>query len=144
VILSIDGLRPDAISLAPMPNLVTLMQSGAFSLGAQTVFPSVTLVSHASMLSGLCPSRHGVDWNDYLPERGYAQGTDLFDIAHSAGLRTYMYVGKDKLRQITDPASLDHFVYVNDRDVRYRDGLQTAVGPDDTVILLPAMAGGAR
>ena len=35
-------------------------------------------------------------------------------------------------------------VYVNDRDVRYRDGLETAVGPDDTVILLPAMAGGAR
>ena len=35
-------------------------------------------------------------------------------------------------------------VYVNDRDVRYRDGLETAVGPDDIVILLPAMAGGAR
>jgi molybdopterin synthase sulfur carrier subunit len=33
-------------------------------------------------------------------------------------------------------------VYVNDRDVRYRDGLETAVGADDTVILLPAMAGG--
>ncbi|MBA3740193.1 MAG: MoaD/ThiS family protein [Chloroflexi bacterium] len=35
-------------------------------------------------------------------------------------------------------------VYVNDRDVRYRDGLETAVGPDDTIILLPAMAGGGR
>jgi len=35
-------------------------------------------------------------------------------------------------------------VYVNDRDVRYRDGLATEIGPDDTVILLPAMAGGAR
>src|SRR5690349_663660 len=45
IILSIDGLRPDAILLAPMTNLVTLMQSGAFSLGAQTVFPSVTLVA---------------------------------------------------------------------------------------------------
>ncbi|MDP9250767.1 MAG: MoaD/ThiS family protein [Chloroflexota bacterium] len=35
-------------------------------------------------------------------------------------------------------------VYVNDRDVRSRGGLQTPVGPDDTVILLPAMAGGVR
>ncbi len=35
-------------------------------------------------------------------------------------------------------------VYVNDRDVRYRDGLETPVGPDDTIILLPAMAGGGR
>jgi sulfur-carrier protein len=34
-------------------------------------------------------------------------------------------------------------VYVNDRDVRYGDGLDTAVGPGDTVILLPAMAGGS-
>ena len=33
-------------------------------------------------------------------------------------------------------------VYVNDRDVRYRDGLDTQVGEDDTIILLPAMAGG--
>src|SRR5687768_7962256 len=48
LILSIDGLRPDAISLAPMPNLFALMQSGAYSLTAQTVYPSVTLVAHAS------------------------------------------------------------------------------------------------
>jgi predicted AlkP superfamily pyrophosphatase or phosphodiesterase len=64
VIVSIDGLRPDAIALAHMPNLSTLMQSSAFSLGAHTVFPGVTLVAHTSMLSGLCPSKHGVDWND--------------------------------------------------------------------------------
>jgi arylsulfatase A-like enzyme len=116
LILSIDGLRPDAISLAPMPNLLALMQSAAYSLSAQTVYPSVTLVAHASMLGGLCPSKHGVDWNDYLPERGYAQGTDLFDIAHAAGLRTDMYVTKKKLTQVTEPASLDNFVFVNDRD----------------------------
>jgi molybdopterin synthase sulfur carrier subunit len=35
-------------------------------------------------------------------------------------------------------------VYVNDRDVSSRGGLQTAVGPDDTVFRLPAMAGGER
>ena len=113
LIVSIDGLRPDAILLAPMPNLIGLMQSGAFSLGARTVFPSVTLVAHSSMLTGMCPSKHGVDWNDYLPERGYAQGTDLFDIAHAAGLQTEMYVGKKKLPQITEPSSLDNFVVID-------------------------------
>ncbi len=48
--------------------------------------------------------------------------------------------------RVTEDGELSHFVnvYVNDRDVRYRDGLATAVGPDDTVILLPAMAGGHR
>lgn len=46
--------------------------------------------------------------------------------------------------RVAEGGQLSKFVnvYVNDRDVRYRDGLGTAVGPDDTVILLPAMAGG--
>jgi predicted AlkP superfamily pyrophosphatase or phosphodiesterase len=100
-----------------MPNLIALMQSGAHSLNAQTVFPSVTLISHSSMLAGVCPSKHGVDWNDYIPERGYAIGTDIFDIAHAAGLQTVMYVGKEKLRQITEPSSVDIFNYINDRDL---------------------------
>jgi predicted AlkP superfamily pyrophosphatase or phosphodiesterase len=116
VIVSIDGLRPDAIFPASMSNLITLMQSGAFSLGAQTVFPSVTLVAHASMLTGLCPSKHGLLWNEYLPERGYAPGTDLFDLAHAAGLKTIMYIGSDKMRQIVEPASIDRFIYIEDRD----------------------------
>jgi molybdopterin synthase sulfur carrier subunit len=48
--------------------------------------------------------------------------------------------------RVTAGGELSPFVnvYVNDRDVRYREGLETPVGPDDTVILLPAMAGGAR
>jgi molybdopterin synthase sulfur carrier subunit len=48
--------------------------------------------------------------------------------------------------RVTEDGELSPFVnvYVNDRDVRYREGLGTAVGPEDTVILLPAMAGGVR
>ncbi|MDO8753251.1 MAG: alkaline phosphatase family protein, partial [Anaerolineales bacterium] len=103
LILSIDGLRPDAISLAPMPNLTSLMHSAAYTLSAQTIYPSVTLPAQTSMLSGLCPSKHGVYWNDYLPENGYSNVTDIFDIAHAAGLQTVMVVGKEKLRQIAVP-----------------------------------------
>jgi MoaD family protein len=33
-------------------------------------------------------------------------------------------------------------VFVNDQDVRYLHGLDTQVGQGDTVVLLPAMAGG--
>jgi molybdopterin synthase sulfur carrier subunit len=35
-------------------------------------------------------------------------------------------------------------VYVDGEDVRTQDGLETAVRDSSTVILLPAMAGGAR
>jgi sulfur-carrier protein len=34
-------------------------------------------------------------------------------------------------------------VYVGGEDIRTRDGLETTVTPGDTVILLPAMAGGS-
>jgi MoaD family protein len=34
-------------------------------------------------------------------------------------------------------------VYLNDEDVRVLDGLDTAVKDSDTVVILPAMAGGA-
>jgi len=33
-------------------------------------------------------------------------------------------------------------VYLNDEDVRVLDGLETAVSSSDTVVILPAMAGG--
>ena len=134
LILSIDGLRPDAILAAPMPNLMALMQNSAYTLNAQTIYPSATLPSHSSMLTGTCPSKHGVDWNDYIPEKGYAQGTDLFDLAHAAGLQTVMYVGKEKLRQITEPQSTDIFVYINDRDLVIADNL-TANFPQDFGLL---------
>jgi len=47
--------------------------------------------------------------------------------------------------RVTQEGELSRFVnvYVNDRDVRYRNGLDTPVGDLDTVILLPAMAGGS-
>jgi molybdopterin converting factor small subunit len=34
-------------------------------------------------------------------------------------------------------------VYLNDEDVRVLDGLETSVSDSDTVVILPAMAGGA-
>ena len=111
LIISFDGLMPGAIGKAPMSNLITLMQDSAYSLSAQTTLPSSTLPSHASMLTGYCPAQHGVYWNDLVPENGYARGVNVFDLAHSAGLRTVMVVGKEKLRQIVRPESTDVFIF---------------------------------
>ena len=33
-------------------------------------------------------------------------------------------------------------VYVNDEDIRFTGGLETAVADGDTVVILPAVAGG--
>ncbi len=44
-----------------------------------------------------------------------------------------------------EDGSLNRYVnvYLNDEDVRVLDGLDTAVAGSDTVVILPAMAGGA-
>jgi sulfur-carrier protein len=48
--------------------------------------------------------------------------------------------------QIQPEEGLSRFVnvYINDQDVRYLQGLETHVGPSDTIQLLPAMAGGQK
>jgi molybdopterin converting factor small subunit len=45
---------------------------------------------------------------------------------------------------VTEDGSLHKFVnvYVNDDDVRYLDKLDTKVGGDDSISILPAVAGG--
>ena len=121
LIISIDGLRPDAMLMVPTPNLTALMKSGAYTLNAQTIHPSATLPAHSSMLTGLCPDQHGVLWNDYIPENGYAKGTSIFALAKQAGLYTVMIVGKEKLRQVTSPETTDYYEWINDRDVVIAD-----------------------
>jgi len=116
LIVTFDGLRPDAIAEANMVNVLSLMESGAYTLNAKTIMPSSTLPSHASMLTGMCPAKHIVRWNDYVPENGYARGIDIFDLVHGAGLQTAMVVGKVKLRHITEPASTDFFAFIDETD----------------------------
>ena len=108
-ILSVDGLRPDAISPTATPAIAALAARGAVACNARTILPSVTLPSHASMVSGVPPDRHGLTWNDYQPDRGFIRAPTVFTVAHAAGLRTIAVVGKEKLRHLAVPGSIDVF-----------------------------------
>jgi len=50
-----------------------------------------------------------------------------------------------KAQIFSEEGELNRFVnvYLNDEDVRVLDGLETAVSADDTIMILPAMAGGS-
>lgn len=116
LIVTFKGLRPDAITQADMTTVLSLMQNGAYTLNAQTTIPSLTLPAHASMLVGTCPAKHVVRWDQYVPANGTALGTDIFDLAHNEGMRTVLLSPKEKLRQVTDPASTDFFAFVDKTD----------------------------
>ena len=63
----LDGLRPEAISEANTPNLTQFMMSGAYTLRAQSVIPSITLPCHTSIFHSVPPSRHGITDNTWQP-----------------------------------------------------------------------------
>ena len=109
LIISIDGLRPDAIALAPMPNLLALMQTSAYSLTAQTIFPSVTLPAHTSMLTGVRMEKHGITWNDWVPTNPVVSVPTVFAAAKQAGYSTAMFVAKEKFRHLLQPGTVDEF-----------------------------------
>jgi hypothetical protein len=141
LIISIDGLRPDALLQVNAPNLLGLAQRGAFSWHAQTVFPPATLPAHASMLTGLLPEDHGVDWNDYRPDLGSIQVPTIFSLARDAGLRTAVVAGKEKMIQLFEPDGLDAYVFATsgDRDVADQAIVLMAGGFDLMLVHLPNM-----
>jgi predicted AlkP superfamily pyrophosphatase or phosphodiesterase len=110
VIVSIDGLRGDAVPLLAPANISALIKKGAFTFQAQTIIPSNTLPAHTSMLTGYLPSRHGVTWDDYLPANGVIKVPTIFLAARNAGLRTALVAGKEKFNTLRDTREIDMFV----------------------------------
>jgi predicted AlkP superfamily pyrophosphatase or phosphodiesterase len=110
VVVSIDGLRPDAIEASGAETLQRLMREGAYSLQAQTINPSKTLPSHTSMLTGVSPAKHGITWNeDRVEETGRVGVPTVFDLADSAGLKTAAFFGKAKFRHLIGTEALDYW-----------------------------------
>ena len=108
-IVSIDGGKPDVIKQSEMPVLMRLAKEGAFTWTAHTVFPSLTLPSHTSMLTGLRPEKHQILWNTWQPEAGVVKVPTIFSYAKEQGFSTAMFVGKEKFRHLLRPGTVDKF-----------------------------------
>ncbi len=101
VIVSIDGLRPDAIETANATTLKSLIGLGAYCSKAETVRPSITLPSHTAMLTGLDFERHGVGWNNY--RAGYIPHPTVFSVVTQVGKQSAMLFAKDKFHFLANP-----------------------------------------
>ncbi len=104
VLVSIDGLRPDALTAASCPNLQRFQAASAYSLNATSVMPSITLPGHASIFHSVPPERHGILTNTFTPMARPLPG--LFDVAAVAGLRCAAFFGWEQLRDLGRPGSL--------------------------------------
>ena len=104
VVISVDGLRPDAIEAAPAPALLGMMKQGASCDKAETIRPSITLPSHTAMLSGLDYQRHGISWNNY--RAGHFGHPSVFTVTTQAGKQAAMFFSKDKFNYLAHPAAV--------------------------------------
>lgn len=102
ILISIDGFRPVSY-LSPqqfganLPHLRKLMDAGSYAKAVTTVYPSVTYPAHATLVTGVRPAKHGIDFNTIFdpsnPGHWYAEtksikATTLWQAAKSRGLKT--------------------------------------------------------
>lgn len=66
VLISLDGVRHDAVGSAALPGLDALRRGGAAAERLLPVFPSNTFPNHATLATGAWPERHGIVGNRFL------------------------------------------------------------------------------
>jgi arylsulfatase A-like enzyme len=109
VIVSVDGLRPDAIGRFGARNIERMMREGSHTLAATTISPSKTLPSHTSMLTGEGPEKHGITWNSNETDTHATVAIPtVFGVARAKGLRTAAFFSKGKFNHLEVPGSLDY------------------------------------
>jgi len=106
VLVSIDGLRPDAINANNAPHLYQLTQTGLYYPAAQTIQRSVTLPSHTSMLTGLDSRQHNIYKNKSLP--GFIMPPTVLKMLKKEGKSTATFFSKEKLNFLFPPDSIDY------------------------------------
>jgi predicted AlkP superfamily pyrophosphatase or phosphodiesterase len=104
LLISIDGLRPGDVLEAEqrgikLPNLSRLVANGTHAQGVTGILPTFTLPSHATLVTGVSPARHGIVNNtefwpkDQVAAQSYNFASSikvptLWDAAHAKGLVT--------------------------------------------------------
>jgi|GEM_PF-208221 len=94
VLVSVDGLRADALERYTPPNLTQLAVEGAFSRRARTVVPSLTAPAHLSLFSGVPPETHGIYGDDIEYTEAMARLEPLFRVGVRHGLSTRAFVAR--------------------------------------------------
>ncbi len=104
LLISIDGLQPADVIEAEkrkidIPNLKRFVKEGSYASGVRGVLPTVTYPSHATLLTGVSPSKNGIIGNTsfdpmQINQNGwYWYASDfkvptLWDAAAKAGMTT--------------------------------------------------------
>jgi predicted AlkP superfamily pyrophosphatase or phosphodiesterase len=89
--------------------LQRLAREGSYTYHARTILPSKTLPSHTSMLTGMQPEQHGVDWNTPVTAKmDEVAVPTIFGLARQKGLVTAAFFSKSKFHPLQQRGTLDY------------------------------------
>lgn len=92
VLVSVDGLRADAIAELAPPTLSRLLAAGAGTTTARTVSPSLTTPAHLSLMAGVAPEVHGIVQEELEFTPQMVELDPLFKTAESRGVRARAFM----------------------------------------------------
>ncbi|MCI0397631.1 MAG: MoaD/ThiS family protein [Chloroflexi bacterium] len=82
------------------------------------------------------PLRPYAGGNSHVAVSGETVGQALTDLTRQyPDLRQHLFDGRE-LRSFVN-------IYLNQEDIRYTNGVETAVGENDTLMIIPSIAGGS-
>lgn len=116
VLILVDGMRPD--SLHNITNARRIISDSAYTMKAETVYPSVTLPCHISLFHSVTPQRHGTTTNTYMPQVRPING--LCEVLRQANKRCAIFYNWEEIRDVSRPNSLVHSCFYAGRILGYK------------------------
>lgn len=97
LLISVDGLRPDAIMNTDYFNVLKGM--GSYTTNAKTIYPSKTMPAHMSMFHSVSPSVHGMTTNTYAPSANLGLG--MTEVLAKEGYTAAMFFDWENMQYLT-------------------------------------------
>ncbi len=112
-----DGMRPD--SLTNITKAQKVISESAYTMDAETVYPSVTLPCHISLFHSVTPQRHGTTTNTYMPQVRPING--LCEVLKQADKKCAIFYNWEEIRDVSRPNSLAHSCFYAGRRIGYKE-----------------------
>ncbi len=117
IVILVDGMRPD--SLPDVANAQRIIADSAYTMKAETVYPSVTLPCHISLFHSVTPQRHGTTTNTYMPQVRPING--LCEVLKQADKKCAIFYNWEEIRDVSRPNSLAHACFYAGRRIGYKE-----------------------
>lgn len=122
ILISIDGVRADAVQACGNPYIEEMMKMGSYTLKERTVFPSSTMPCHMSMFYSVPPEKHGTMVLYEAPEKPMI---GLLEQIQKYNLSRTMFYSWEPLRELSRPICLNGCVYIDGYSVENVDNTIT-------------------